>query len=201
MKVRDFIKINADIDVYDDVCEELGIAFCGPMALTEEGQKRFAEVLDYDIAVTDCTKFPTAIVHVDDKDDKVWKRKLRKAKDFFESAAGYCSYDDFEKWFVDVPFPTDPNDPSKTMIDMCIYCDTTPWFTEAEMEYDNLLDTQFPRSIVREYYKSIGGSDESFVEWVQDICDADSTVGLFQFAVDHGFMAWRDPNGYYGKKA
>ena len=29
MKVRDLLKTEIDIDVYDDVCEELGIAFCG----------------------------------------------------------------------------------------------------------------------------------------------------------------------------
>ena len=38
---------------------------------------------------------------VDDPDDKVWKRKLRKAKEFFNSAAGECAWDDYEKWFVD----------------------------------------------------------------------------------------------------
>lgn len=35
MKVRDFIKQSIDVDVYDDVCEELAIAFCGPMELTD----------------------------------------------------------------------------------------------------------------------------------------------------------------------
>ena len=80
MKIREFIKLEADIDVYDDVCEELAICFCGPMKLTEDGEKHFAEVLDYDITVYEDAKnqnIDTAVVSVDDKPD--WKRRLRKS--------------------------------------------------------------------------------------------------------------------------
>ena len=92
-----------DIDVYDDVCEELGIAFCGPMELTEEGLKKFAEVLDYELTLVlhSYGDLPAYIVHVDDEKDEVWKDRLAKAKEFFEAAAGYCSVEDFEKWFKD----------------------------------------------------------------------------------------------------
>lgn len=102
MKVRDLLPMDIDIDVYDDVCEELGIAFCGPMEVTEAGMEVFGEVLDYD-----CDKlgppygygYGCVIVHVDGEN---WKHKLRMAKDFFESLAGYCAADDYEKWFVEV---------------------------------------------------------------------------------------------------
>ena len=99
MKVRDFIKMETDIDVYDDVTEELGIAFCGPCYLSEAGKNRFAEVLDYDIVIQD----DCAVVCIDDTEDKVWKHKLKVAKDFFESAAGYCDADDYDRWFSDEP--------------------------------------------------------------------------------------------------
>lgn len=99
MKVKDFIKINADIDVYDDVCEEIAICFCGCQELTEEGKKHFAEVLEYDMELDLSGDFATAIVKVDSDDDKVWRRKLRKAKEFFYSAAGYCSEENYEKYF------------------------------------------------------------------------------------------------------
>ena len=101
MKVRDFIKLEEDIDVYDDVCEALAIYFCGSQELTEEGRKHFAEVLDYDILVDESGDFKTATVLVDDEDDKVWKRKLKKSMEFFYSAAGYCNCDDYDKWFVE----------------------------------------------------------------------------------------------------
>lgn len=92
MKVKEFIKTERDIDVYDDVCEELAIAFCGPMELTPAGAEKFAEVLGYEIEVFD----DCAIVKIDGEN---WGRKLRKAREFFESAAGYCAADDFDLWF------------------------------------------------------------------------------------------------------
>lgn len=102
MKIRDFIKLNTDIDVYDDVCEELGICFCGPMELTEEGEKHFSEVLEYDIKLDLSGSFPTAVCLIDDENDRVWKKRLRKAIEFFYSAAGYCDCDDYDKWFREV---------------------------------------------------------------------------------------------------
>lgn len=99
MKVRDLLNMEIDIDVYDDVCEELGIAFCGPLGLTDEGKNQFSEVMDYEVQIgNDC-----AIVCIDDAEDKVWKHKLRLAKEFFESAAGYCDADDYDRWFSDEP--------------------------------------------------------------------------------------------------
>ncbi|MBP5461938.1 MAG: hypothetical protein J6Y20_07425 [Lachnospiraceae bacterium] len=96
MKVRDLIQQEIDIDVYDDVCEELGIAFCGPAKLTEAGEKKFADVLELPVEI----KRDYAVVGIDDPDDKVWKARLKKAKLLFNSLAGYCSVSDFEKWFA-----------------------------------------------------------------------------------------------------
>ena len=105
LTVRDLMRIMDDIDVYDDVCEELGIAFCNPFDddevhdwneyLTERGMKQFADVLDYPMEII----FGNAIVCVDDSDDKVWKTRLRRAKRFFYAAAGYCSCEDYDNWF------------------------------------------------------------------------------------------------------
>lgn len=95
MKIRDFIKMDIDIDVYDNVCDGIGIAYCGPMSLTEEGEKRFAEVMEYDIEING----DVAIVDTDHDD---WKHRLKKAKDFFYSIAGYCDADSYDKWFAEV---------------------------------------------------------------------------------------------------
>ena len=104
-KVRDLMLVDNDIDVYDNVCESLAIAFCNPFDddevhdwseyLTERGMKQFADVLDYPMEII----FGNAIVCVDDSGDKVWKTRLKRAKRFFESAAGYCSCEDYDKWF------------------------------------------------------------------------------------------------------
>jgi len=93
MKIREFIKQSIDIDVYDNVCDGIGIAYCGPMSLTEEGEKQFADVLDYDIEFRN----DVAIVDTDRHD---WKRRLRKAEEFFYAIAGYVDNDLFEKWFI-----------------------------------------------------------------------------------------------------
>ena len=101
MTVRDLLPMEIDIDVYDDVCEELGIAFCGPVKLTEDGARKFADVLDYELTLVPHSYggYPAYIVHVDDAEDAVWEDRLAKAKEFFEAAAGYCPVDDFERWF------------------------------------------------------------------------------------------------------
>ena len=197
MKVRDFIKMNADIDVYDDVCEELAIAFCGPMGLTEEGEKHFAEVLDYEMKLDLSGSLWTAVVCVDSEDDKTWRRKLRKAKEFFYDLAGYCAEEDYCKWFVSPEWGQYATDPDANMC-MCVYCDTT-WidaetrlYTEDEISHDNLCDLEFPRKLVQEFYIANGGSINSFVEWIQDECTADDTDGLFAFCAERGFIAVRD---------
>lgn len=98
--VRDFIKIEEDIDVYDNVCEELGIAFCGPMELTEQGLEKFKEVLNYKITIyRDPYSGDCAVLDIDSDDEKTWKKKLKKASEFFYSLAGYCSEENYEKWF------------------------------------------------------------------------------------------------------
>lgn len=98
MKVSDLLPQKIDIDVYDNVCEELAIAFCGPLELTEAGHKEFDDVLDYDIRMISDSYggLPRVVVLVDGDN---FEHKLNRAEKFFYSAAGYCSNDDFEKWF------------------------------------------------------------------------------------------------------
>lgn len=99
MTVRDLIQQDIDIDVYDDVCEELGVAFCGPQKLTEEGKKEFSDVLAYPVHFNQFTDCMYAIVEIDDPDDAVWEKRLERARLFFEGMAGYCSCSDYDKWF------------------------------------------------------------------------------------------------------
>lgn len=104
MKVREFIKEweneeeHNDIDVYDNVCEELGICYCVGTKLTKEGEEHFKEVLDYDIDVHE--EYCNAVIDVDDEEG-IWQKKLKKAKEFFYSAAGYCDESDYDKWFAE----------------------------------------------------------------------------------------------------
>ena len=99
MKVKDILKMEICIDVYDNVCEELGIAFDGPMELTEAGKQKFAEVLEYDVSLHNNGADVVAIVDVDDENEDEFERKLAKARELFESMAGWCTVDEWDEWF------------------------------------------------------------------------------------------------------
>lgn len=56
IKFERFIGTDIDIDTYNDVTD-YGIAFVGPIKLTEDGQKEFGCLMDLDVAInatTDC---------------------------------------------------------------------------------------------------------------------------------------------------
>ena len=100
MKVKDLIEQEISVDVYDDVCEELAIAFDGPLVLTEAGMQKFSDVLEYSVElVSSGGNCMNAIVDVNGPDG-VWQKRLRKAKRFFDAAAGYCADEDYKKWFA-----------------------------------------------------------------------------------------------------
>lgn len=91
--VRDLLEQEVDIDVYDDYDERLGVAFCGPIALTDEGMKKFGGVLDLPIQFTRGS-YPVAVVYVDYDIDK-----LNLVTELFDSLAGMCYYKDYDRWF------------------------------------------------------------------------------------------------------
>ena len=96
--VSEFIKQEIDVDVYDDVCESVNIAFCGPVELTEEGKDRFGGILDLKVYIRYEDGNPeTALLLIGGYDD--WEAKLDIAKEFFDAAAGYCASSDYDRWF------------------------------------------------------------------------------------------------------
>ena len=99
MKVKDLLESEVSVDVYDNVCEELAVAFDGPMELTEAGLKKFGEVLEYDVSLNSNGNFINAIVDVDDENEAEFERKLAKAKELFESMAGWCTVEEWDEWF------------------------------------------------------------------------------------------------------
>ena len=92
MKVSQFIRQDIDIDVYDDMSEDLGIAFVGPVTLSPAGTDRFKNILDLDITIGDTC----AILHIPAHDSE---SLLEDAVIFFNSAAGYCSVSEYERLF------------------------------------------------------------------------------------------------------
>lgn len=101
MKIKDLLPMEIDIDCYDNVCEEIGIAYCGPMELTEEGARKFADVMEYSIEIIkDQIGYDVCIITVDDDPNIRWRDKLNRAKEFLYSIAGYCADTDYDKWFI-----------------------------------------------------------------------------------------------------
>ena len=101
MKIKELLGMNIDVDVCDNVCEELSIAFIGPVYLTEAGKQKFADVLEFDVHFGEDEESDIVTVDVDDKDEAVFERKLASAKKLFDSAAGWCTMDEWNEWFID----------------------------------------------------------------------------------------------------
>ena len=102
MKVKDLLEMEICIDVYDNVCDELSIAFDGPMELTEAGKEKFAEVLEFDATIHYNGYDTIALIDVDDENEEVFEHKLEAAKELFEGMAGWCTVDEWKEWFKEV---------------------------------------------------------------------------------------------------
>lgn len=100
MKIKDFLREEISLDVIDDVTDDLWIAFEGPVKLTEEGEKHFKSVLGLEVKYINREGWGdiAACVLIDHRKD--WERLERKCIELFEGLAGYCSADDWDRWFV-----------------------------------------------------------------------------------------------------
>ena len=96
MRVKDLIREDIDIDVCDDYDERCYIAKCGAYRLTDAGVQRFHKALDVPVHMTTGRKYNIAILHCGTRE------KAQACKELFFSLAGYCSAEDYDKWFVEV---------------------------------------------------------------------------------------------------
>lgn len=97
----EFHKKCGDVDVYNDVTDDIAPAFCGGIALTEYGQKRFAKALDTEIEVKNDEDY-IYIVCLLDKPEDAWEECWDNILKLFRCAAGYCSVDEYGKLFIEV---------------------------------------------------------------------------------------------------
>ena len=101
MKVRDmfteeFSNLVGDIDVYQDCLDLDGVAFDGAF-LTEEGKQKWASVLDLEIEGGHCWGYPCIWVKVDGLPNDT--KLAKKVNELFWAAAGYCTEEEWNKWF------------------------------------------------------------------------------------------------------
>ena len=96
--IRGLLRMNIDIDVYDDDSDGIGIAFCGPVGLTDEGKEEWKSILYYKVSFVEGTiAGDIAVVKI--PDDVDYDEMLDRCSDFFAALAGYCSQSDWDKWF------------------------------------------------------------------------------------------------------
>lgn len=88
-----------DIDVYDDYDERCGCAYCPTTELTEEGEKKFALALSLNCSVYE----ENCIVECRNS------KEAQAVADLFYSIAGYCSDEDWHRWFY-YPDREEPED-------------------------------------------------------------------------------------------
>jgi hypothetical protein len=99
MKVKDLLVMDIDIDVIDDICDQLEIAFVGPAKLTTEGLRVFGDVLEYEIVLNEDCGY--CVIKCGNDPNVKWSHKLKMVTQFFYALAGYCSDKDWNTWFCD----------------------------------------------------------------------------------------------------
>lgn len=111
MLVKDLFKkeLSLNVDVYENIADLIGIAFCGNTELTDEGKKHFSKALHFPIEridksmlVIDTEKYYNdKKINLDkyDFDDKI-PAGVQNLIDLFWSVAGYCSVEEYVKWFI-----------------------------------------------------------------------------------------------------
>lgn len=95
MTVREFLDMEIDVDVVDDVEERIYIAFCGPCKLTDFGLEKFKPILDCEVEYWE--NYGQAAILLDKYED--WEEKLDLAELLFVGFAGYISDKVYKKLF------------------------------------------------------------------------------------------------------
>jgi len=100
MFTQSFAEQYGDIDMYNDY-DDWCIAFCGPVELTDEGKAEFAQALELEVSlVTDTLYSDYGVIEINDRPDCEKMKKLTSR--LFNGAAGYCSEENYSKWFKEV---------------------------------------------------------------------------------------------------
>ena len=96
MKVRDLLKEEIDIDVYDDYDERCGIAFCGPCKLTAKGKRKFAAIMDNEVKIyAPLDIADIAVISCENE------HEAQIAKYLFHGFAGFIPSEEWETLFVE----------------------------------------------------------------------------------------------------
>ena len=108
MTLKEFILGNEeqDIDVYNDVWDDEGVAICLPLLFTDEGLREFADVLELEVKTGfyywGRDAFPRLIVELSKIPENQQSKMRKHLNRFLWAQAGYCSCEDWDKWFKEI---------------------------------------------------------------------------------------------------
>ena len=110
MFTKEFFAKYGDVDVYNDVTDEQAPAFSG-QELTPEGLEHYKEVLELEVEIhedtwRDGSPYNYVIVKVDDCvcGSNLWHKYWGMANELFCDAAGYCTVEEYERYFREIPW-------------------------------------------------------------------------------------------------
>lgn len=100
MKLKDFIEISAEDSCFDirNNYSNNSICYCGEK-LTDSGKKKFRKALSFDIKSISNNVVIIDVLQQSLSDEEV-EKNLAVVYFLFESMAGFCSYKEYEKWFL-----------------------------------------------------------------------------------------------------
>lgn len=96
MTVEVLMDKNIDADVGNKVLDIEIPAFCGPIKILPKAKKEWADVLNQTVTIhysQDNYQTTWIMLNAENEED------VRRARRFFLALAGYCSQENFDKWF------------------------------------------------------------------------------------------------------
>lgn len=92
-----------DIDASGEMVDFACGVCCGGYTITEEGEKRWGKVLDCPIIVNEKESWGIILdAEIFEEEDFDEFSETGETERFLLSFAGYCSEDDFDKWFKEI---------------------------------------------------------------------------------------------------
>ena len=91
MTLKEFLEESFDVDIEGTLTDDWVIAFIGPVKLTDEGKMKFAAILNNKVHLHGLCR---AEIEVENEEED------ELAQTFFYTAAGYCNYTDYQKYFL-----------------------------------------------------------------------------------------------------
>ena len=96
MTLNELIKSGRICEVYDDVSNDMGFTFHGPLELTDEGINHFSDIMELNVRITPNDE---AFVEVDDTDESAWQKTFEKVQELFYTSAVCRGKEAYNRWF------------------------------------------------------------------------------------------------------